>query len=241
MGTDRVGKNLVVFRNESEKDNDDVLTRGILADYEWISDASAKRIEEGSWVYRYEYESLIISEIIKTYNIKNILEVGSGPGALCNNILQKVSDLEEYYLIDIEPAKKINEEKNLGGTFHIRDLNEGININFEKKIDMLIANDVLEHVQNPAKIILQAKENMVKDGYAFISIPNWRMGHTWVYRGLFDWDNFIHFMWVHGFMLCMAYESPLKCERTNKLQSEITMPDELIDSWNFYLLFKRND
>jgi 2-polyprenyl-3-methyl-5-hydroxy-6-metoxy-1,4-benzoquinol methylase len=239
---ERSGKNKIFFRTLSEEENDDVLTRGILADHEWISKDSANRIEDPSWVYRYDYESSILSQIINEHKIKNILEVGSGPGTLCKSILDKSQSLEEYHLVDIEAARKINEEKKLGGIFHVTDLNEGINVDFQnKKFDLFIANDVLEHVQNPAKIILQAKENMIKEGYAFISIPNWRMGHTWVYKGLFDWDNFMHFMWVHGFEPVLFVESPLKCAFSRKLDSEITMPDELIDSWNFYILFKRND
>ena len=79
------------------------------------------------------------------------------------------------------------------------------------------------------------------DGLAFISVPNWRMGHEWIYRGLFDWDNFIHFMWQHGFEFLGYSPSNLECENIPKISSESTMPDEMITSWNWYLLFKRND
>jgi hypothetical protein len=82
---------------------------------------------------------------------------------------------------------------------------------------------------------------MTDDGLAFISVPNWRMGHAWIYRGLFDWDNFIHFMWQHGFGFIGYANSDLKCSSSPKLDSERTMPDDAVNSWNFYMLFKRND
>lgn len=106
---------------------------------------------------------------------------------------------------------------------------------------MFIANDFLEHIQNPANIVLKAKSVLKDDGLAFISVPNWRMGHAWIYRGLFDWDNFIHFMWQHGFRFLGYSPSNLVCSKAPKISSESTMPDEMITSWNWYMLFKRND
>jgi 2-polyprenyl-3-methyl-5-hydroxy-6-metoxy-1,4-benzoquinol methylase len=37
-------------------------------------------------------------------------------------------------------------------------LNNGFEIDLPNKVDLLIANDFLEHIQNPAKIILDAKK-----------------------------------------------------------------------------------
>lgn len=235
----RQGKEKVLFRTK-EEENCDVLTQGLLSVDEWESDGSLRRIFEKSWEERYEYESNIITQIIKDNNIKNIIELGCGPGVLCNKILKK-NNINEYHLVDIEAAQIANKNQNLGGIFHVRDLNNGIEIDILNKIDLFIANDFLEHIQNPAKIILDIKKLMTEDGLAFISIPNWRMGHAWIYRGLFDWDNFIHFMWQHGFEVLGYEKSPLKCSYSPKLNSERSMPDDLINSWNFYIVFKRND
>lgn len=235
----RKGKENVLFRTEGEKDCE-ILTQGILSADEWKSDKSLNRIFESSWEERYDYESNILTHIIKTYNIKNIIELGSGPGVLCNKILKK-NNINNYNLVDIEAAQIANKNQNLGGIFHTRDLNNGININLPNKVDLFIANDFLEHIQNPAKTILDIKKLMTEDGVAFISVPNWRMGHAWIYRGLFDWDNFIHFMWQHGFCFESYTNSPLRCSYSPKLDSEKSMPDEMITSWNFYMVFKRND
>jgi len=235
----RAGKENILFRTDEEI-NCKVLTQGILQDDEWESDGSLNRISDEVWDYRYEYEANIITQLIKSDNIKSIIELGSGPGILCNKILKK-NNIDNYYLVDIEAARVANENKKLGGTFHVRDLNNGFEIDLPNKVDLLIANDFLEHIQNPAKIILDAKKLMTKDALAFISVPNWRMGHVWIYRGLFDWDNFIHFMWQHGFGYTTYAESPLKCKYITKIDSERSMPDDMINSWNFYMVFKRND
>ena len=235
----REGKEYVRFRVPQETQCN-VLTQGILSDDEWKTDSSISRIFQDSWKQRYEYESDILMEIISDYGVKRILELGPGPGVLCNMILNK-TNIDEYHLVDIEAAAIANTSQNLGGIFHVRDLNDSLNLKLESKIDLVVANDFLEHIQNPAKIILESKELLKQDGLFFVSVPNWRMGHAWIYRGLFDWDNFIHFMWQHGFKMEGYIESILKCEPKAKLDSESSMPDEMIDSWNFYILFKRND
>ena len=160
---------------------------------------------------------------------------------LCNKVLKLNSDLE-YHLVDIEAAKQANIKENLGGMFHVKDLNNDFDTDgLPTDFDLFIANDFLEHIQNPARVVLKAKSILKEKGLAFISVPNWRMGHGWIYRGLFDWDNFIHFMWNHGFEIIGYEKSPLKCSFSPKISSELSMPDEMINSWNFYMLFKRND
>ena len=183
----------------------------------------------------------MLSEIIQENNIKTIIELGPGPGILCNKINQLVNGLE-YHLVDIEAAKQLNQKENLGGIFHVQNLINNLETdNLPTNADMIVASDFLEHIQNPANVILKAKSLLKNDGLAFISVPNWRMGHAWIYRGLFDWDNFIHFMWQHGFMFIGAAPSIIKCDLSPKISSESTMPDEQINSWNHYMLFKKND
>lgn len=236
----REGKDRIVFRTQSEK-SCEILNNGILSPNEWATDESLKRIYDTSWEIRYDHEASLISDIISNFNHKKVLELGPGPGLLCNKILKTHPELE-YHLVDIQAAKEANIKENLGGIFHVQDLN--LDFNTEElpgDIDLFIANDFLEHIQNPARIVLKAKSILNSEGKALISVPNWRMGHAWIYRGLFDWDNFIHFMWQHGFIIEGYEGSPLKTSPFPKLESESTMPNEMLTSWNFYMLFKRND
>ncbi len=236
----RKNHQFVFFRTPQEKDCE-ILTQGIISEDEWATQESFQRIYEDSWELRYKYEASLLTNIIQNNNCKKILELGPGPGALCNKILEISPELE-YHLVDIEAARIANQKENLGGIFHVQDLTNNLDVaTLPKDLDLFIANDFLEHIQNPANIVLQAKSCLKKDGLAFISVPNWRMGHSWIYRGLFDWDNFIHFMWQHGFGFEGCADSPLKCSNSPKLSSESTMPENMINSWNWYILFKRND
>ena len=236
----RQGDEFVSFRHPNETKSE-ILKRGIIGDSEWEDQRSYDRIFESSWKERYEWEKDILVNIIKDNKCKKIIELGPGPGVLCNKILKEEPNLD-YHLIDIEAAKVANKKENLGGTFHVQDLTNDLDTsNLPDGSDLFIANDFLEHIQNPANVVLKAKSTLKEDGLAFISVPNWRMGHTWIYRGLFDWDNFIHFMWQHGFQFSGYFPSNLQCTNTPKLPSEKTMPNEMITSWNWYILFKRND
>ena len=238
--SNREGNETVTFRTPGEEPCE-ILSSGILSPNEWSTDESIQRVYEQSWDERYNFESNITNNIITTYNYNKILELGSGPGILCNKLL-KINPKLEYHLVDIEAANQVNIKDSIGGTFHVQDLNNDLDTSaLPKDIDLFIANDFLEHIQSPANILLKAKSILKPNGRALISVPNWRMGHAWIYRGLFDWDNFIHFMWQHGFIIESYQDSPLKTPYMPKLQSESTMPDEMIQSWNFYMLFKRND
>ena len=234
----RVGFNNVIFRTSGEIDRG-VLKKGLITKTEW--DINDQRIHEPVWEERYNYEVNIISEIIEKGKYKTILELGPGPGVLCSKLSSKYNDLE-YHLVDIEAAKETNKRKNLGGIFHVQNLDNTLDTtHLPKKIDLFIANDFLEHVQNPSSIIQKVKSLLDEHGKVFISVPNWRMGHEWIYRGVFDWDNFIYFMWQHGFEFIDCQESNLKCQPNPRTCNETSMPEEMINSWNWYMLFKRND
>ena len=236
----RKNQQFVHFRTEEEK-TCEILDKGIISDDEWASELSYKRIYEDSWKLRYQYEAGLLNTIITDNGVKKILELGPGPGVMCNYVLEQNPNIE-YHLVDIQAAADANMKEGLGGIFHVQDLTNDLDVqNLPKDVDLFIANDFLEHIQNPANIVLKAKSCLQSDGLAFISVPNWRMGHAWIYRGLFDWDNFIHFMWQHGFGFEGCAGSPLKCSSQPKLESESTMPDELINSWNWYIVFRRND
>ena len=207
---------------------------------EWSHDLEGKTKEsEEAWIKRYNHERDILLPIINEYNIKKIIELGSGPGYLSNLILEKKPELE-YYLVDKLGAKNAFEFRGYGGKFYLKDLNLDLDVSdLPIDFDIIIANDFFEHIQSPSNVLLKSRKILKEDGYAFISVPNWRNGHDFIYRGLFDFDNFIFMMKTHGFELLAVGDSPLKTIRTPRLDSEKTMPDDLLDSWNWYFLFKK--
>lgn len=193
------------------------------------------RIDIPSWQFRYNYEANIINDIIKKNNFKKIIELGCGPGELGQNL---IDDDINYTFIDQQGAYKIFIERKFKGIFKVKDLLNSFDISdLDDDYDFLITNDFLEHIFNPS-IVLQNSYKLLKSkGKLFVSVPNWRMGHTFIYRGLFDFDNFLYFAKTHGFEINAVYDSPLKCNYQPKLSSESEMHDTLINSWNWYMLF----
>jgi SAM-dependent methyltransferase len=217
-------------------------------DNEWVDEPNTiglqdveSRIDIPSWQQRYNYESRILSDIINGNNFKKIIELGSGPGLLGQKIMDKCVDLD-YTFIDQPGAKTIFDKRKFKGNFFVKDLMNSFDTSgLSTEYDFLITNDFLEHIYNPS-VVVQECHKLIKDGgKMFVSVPNWRMGHTFIYKGLFDYDNFVYFMYTHGFKISGLFESPLKCAYSPKETSESEMDDQLITSWNWYILFdKRN-
>jgi 2-polyprenyl-3-methyl-5-hydroxy-6-metoxy-1,4-benzoquinol methylase len=208
---------------------------------EWSTDITSNRIDDISWINRYKHEALIINNIIETSNVSKILELGSGPGELSNYIYNIVKNKDlEYHLVDKPVAKDIFEQKRYRGKFFIKDMSDGLDTSdLDSSYDMVIANDFLEHIFNPSHILRESHKLLCDNGLIMTSIPNWRMGHSWVYRGLFDYDNWKLCMEYHNFQFIGCWKSNLMCQYYPKSETEKTMPDGLIQSWNWYMLFKK--
>ena len=208
---------------------------------EWDED-SIGRVEEAGWDQRYTYESTIIDKILlDNPNIKTILELGPGPGLLAQKVLEKHPDLT-YHLIDKENAKKYFDDNNFKGEFFVKDLSSGFDTEgLLDTYDLVITNDFLEHILNPSAIVQQLYKLTHDESRYLVSNPNWRMGHQYVYRGLFDFDNIIYFLKIHGFIMDdgKIWASPLKTPDAPRLDSEKMLPDSMLNSWNHYILLVR--
>ena len=203
---------------------------------EW-DEKSIGRIDVKSWKDRYKYEASLITEVLNNnIEIDSILELGSGPGLLSQEVLA-ANDKLVYHMVDKEYAKKYFDENNFKGEMFVKDLSAGFDTSgLLSSYDLIITNDFLEHVLNPSAIA-QGIYNLTHENSKWmVSNPNWRMGHQYVYRGLFDHDNLVYFLHTHGFTLESMWGSPLTTPYAPKLQSEQGLPDNLIQSWNHYLL-----
>ena len=203
--------------------------------HEW---ENASRTEEKGWTIRYDYEAQLVRELIKNNDSKTILEVGSGPGHL-SQLVQK--DLElDYHLVDKPFAEKYFREHNFKGKFFIRDISYTLETtDFHSSYDLIICNDVLEHLLAPSNV-LQKIHSLISDkSQVLVSVPNWRMGHQFLYRGLWDYDNVLYFFHIHGLDVDSVYPSPLTTPDYPRIQAEETMPEELRTSWNWYFVLKR--
>jgi SAM-dependent methyltransferase len=225
---------MAIFRTQGDVDFRNYgPTRDIdrLLPEEWKDD---NRVEEDAWILRYKYEAELIYDIIKEKGYKKILELGSGPGILSQLLLEYDPTLD-YTCIDKEYAKKAFETRGHKGRFIVKQLMNEFDISdLDTDYDFIIANDFLEHIANPSDVLYKATLLTKENSGFFISVPNWRMGHDFIYRGLFDYDNFVYFATSHGWEPDGVAPSPLTCQHQPKLSSEETMPDSMIQSWNWY-------
>ena len=199
---------------------------------------NTSRTQEQGWTIRYQYEAGLVQELIKTNNAKTVLEIGSGPGHL-SQLVQK--DLEvDYHLVDKPFAEKFFKENNFKGTFFVKDISLDLDTTFlHPSYDLLICNDVLEHLLAPSNVLRKIHSLMTEKSQVLISVPNWRMGHQFLYRGLWDYDNVLYFFYIHGLEFDGVYPSPLTTPDYPRIQAEESMPDELRTSWNWYFVLKK--
>lgn len=211
----------------------------VLFPNEWAENDGLDRVDDPTWIQRYEYEARIINSICQNNNYKKVLELGSGPGVLSQFVI-KLNPTIEYSCVDKPQAKKAFDNRNYVGKFYVKDLMNEFDISdLDTDYDLIVANDFLEHIANPSDIMAKCRKITKNNSSFFISVPNWRMGHWFIYRGLFDYDNFIYFCKVHGYEPIDVYESILRCHPYPKLSSEETLPDDLISSWNWYFETKK--
>jgi len=114
------------------------------------------------------------SKIIKYLDLKNedkIIELGCGAG----NIMQKIKIGQELWGVDISDFMlKLSRQRKyeLPVNFvkvNIENLSEKI---VEEKFDKIYCSEVLEHVQNPEKVLSEIKKIAKKKSIIVISIPN---------------------------------------------------------------------
>jgi len=199
------------------------------------------RLNEAGWRNRYEYEASLVKSIAEENKPKSFLEIGPGPGVLSEIIQQVIGYDIEYHLIDKPLAKIAFEKSNRKGKFIVQDISNGLDTALlNPSYDMVICNDTLEHLFNPSDVVQKIYKLIPKGGTFFVSVPNWRMGHQFIYRGMFDYDNFLFFMMTHKFSPVDVFQSPLQTPDYPKLDSEDEMDEELRRCWNWYFTFTPN-
>jgi 2-polyprenyl-3-methyl-5-hydroxy-6-metoxy-1,4-benzoquinol methylase len=199
------------------------------------------RLKEQGWDSRYDYEAQMLKEVIMENRVEKVLEIGSGPGILSQKIqnLMPPPKTLEYDLVDKPFAKKYFDENKFKGKFFVKDISVDLDPTGLKLVyDLIIINDTLEHLIAPSNVVKQMVRMMDHNSVLFVSVPNWRMAHQFLYRGLWDYDNFIYFMHIHGLEMEAVYPSCLQTPDYPKTDNEDEMPEELRRSWNWYFVLK---
>jgi SAM-dependent methyltransferase len=241
-----IGSSIMAYqRTKNELADEALVYKGSLENIdEWKCTESAERIEDAEWIKRYDRESGIVSGMCKEYKLKKILEFGSGPGKFADMVQKQIGYDVSYTMIDKYAAKELFIKNNFKGKFLVKDLMNYVDTSdLDDDYDFIIANDFLEHIANPSNILSESYKITTDNARFFVSVPNWRMGHTFIYRGLFDWDNIIYTMEIHGWkpteMWRGVHGVNPNYKSVPKLTSEDDLPEEFKLSWNWYIGCKK--
>lgn len=114
-----------------------------------------EQIASNDTIYRYTLPILKDIEDIKQINY---LELGSGAGHLLN-FFDKLAN----YAIGIEPSPPKNAQNTVENIDSLP-----VNITY----DLVVAQDVLEHLSNPIKTLSKLRAKTNKGGFLYIGVPN---------------------------------------------------------------------
>jgi len=106
----------------------------------------------------------------------SILDVGCGSGQLAVH-LQNCGFKVEVNDIDAELLAEIETRHGIRG--YCGDLSE---IEFQRKYDAIIFNNVLEHLNAPIPTIASATGLLKNEGLIFIEVPNWKSAQLQVFK-----------------------------------------------------------
>jgi len=113
---------------------------------------------------------------------RKILDLGCGTGELAHVLKER-----GYYVVGLDrepPQYKLDQ-------FVYGNIEDGIPLPVEEKFDTILLADVLEHLEDPLRILVAAKERLTPSGVALVSLPNavhWSV-RAQVLSGRFDYTT----------------------------------------------------
>ena len=78
---------MAILRTKNEEGLNNYNKRYCERPNEWKEEAHTARIDEYSWKIRYNSETSMILDVCSKNNCRKVLEFGSGPGVLGNNVI----------------------------------------------------------------------------------------------------------------------------------------------------------
>lgn len=123
---------------------------------------------EGAAVYQlkvYEYAKTVI----RRYKLKNVLDIGCGYGIKLKEIIYK--ECKDLVGIDNDTAIKYCKKFHNFGKWYSDDI-ENSTLNIDRKFDLIISSDVIEHLVNPNKLIKYIEKYCHCNTHIILSTPD---------------------------------------------------------------------
>jgi len=107
--------------------------------------------------------------------LTSALEIGCGHGVF-GELLKKKFGMKVWG-VEIEPAPAKSAANRLDKVL-VGDIGELMPKLPDRSFDLIVANDVLEHMVDPFQVLTKLKKKLTKNGYILSSIPNIRNFHV---------------------------------------------------------------
>lgn len=117
---------------------------------------------------------IVLNEVLfhaKTKDKLRILEIGAGKGVFIQALSTRLEELNigcQIYIADIEP-EQIN-DRNIGIKCQFLDAQKEFKL--DGKYDVIIAIELIEHIENPFHFIREIAKNINKNGMLLLTSPN---------------------------------------------------------------------
>jgi len=129
----------------------------------WWTDFVSTNIEDPGTAYRTDF----ILEIIMNLRIKNVADVGCGSGQLIKKISRNIQGLNLTGFDVSQKIIEINKNNYKSSDFYCLNLNDDVII--DRKFDLVICCEVIEHLRNWEKSIETLSKLAFSGGYVLIT------------------------------------------------------------------------
>ena len=119
-------------------------------------------------------------------NHKRVMEVGAGPGSITKLLINKLGCKVSAIEIDDDSVKSLKEYCDSVYQLDLNNQNWVAEVGSDSLFDVVVAADVLEHLNDPLSVLLNFKKLIKTDGSIIVSLPH--IGHSVIYACLMDND-----------------------------------------------------
>lgn len=139
--------------------------------------------------------SWTLDTFLSSSNPGKVLEIGCGDGAM----LQLLTDRNVDAVGVDASASGISRCTAAGLRAQCLDVSTDSLPFPNDSFDVVISLETFEHLMNPHYALQEVRRTLRSGGRLFCSIPNPRIGHPYLYPGLFEYKNFRRFLEQAGF------------------------------------------